>query len=174
MRRHRLGTVADELCKVGVTCPGGGPAFSTDYQQHGSFCATEAGGDFTPAWCSDTTTSRRPSNWSNSAIGASRTCTTTVDTTRRSGAVQTAVDDPAPAFNGVAKDDWWLPSVGELMAVHTNLRQAGVGSFSASHYWSSSEYSAADAWTQDFEYGCKDNFSKETATYVRVGPARGF
>jgi hypothetical protein len=177
------GTVADELCKIGMTGPGGGPVFFIDYQdQYASFCATgdcnyleaspadvdEAGGDFTSAWCSDRTTSLSLSNWSNSAIGAGRTNTTTADTTCTSGAIQTAVDYTAPAFNGVAKDDWWLPSIGELMAMYTNLRQAGVGGFSADYYWSSSESSATVAWYQYFNSATRAT----TARRTRTGSAR--
>jgi hypothetical protein len=181
------GTVADELCKIGMTGPGGGPVFFIDYyDQYPSFCATgdcnyleaspadvdEAGSDFTSAWCSNTTTSRGLTAWSNSAIGAGRTNTTTADTTCSSGAIQTAVDYTAPAFNGVAKDDWWLPSIGELMAMYWNLRQAGVGSFSADDYWSSSEASATLAWSQYFDSGTQSTNLK-TST-IRVRPVRGF
>jgi hypothetical protein len=180
-------TVANELCKIGMTGPGGGPVFFIDYyDQYPSFCAAgdcnyleaspadvdEAGGDFTSAWCSNTTTSIDLTGWDKSAIGAGRTNTTTADTTCSSGAIQTAVDYTAPAFNGVAKDDWWLPSIGELMAMYWNLRQAGVGSFSAVFYWSSSEASATSAWDQYFGYGYQGNLAK--ALPDRVRPVRGF
>jgi hypothetical protein len=181
------GTVADELCKIGMTGPGGGPVFFIDYyDQYPSFCATgdcnyleaspadvdEAGGDYTSAWCSNTTTNLGLTGWDKSAIGAGRTNTTTADTTCTSGAIQTAVDYTAPAFNGVAKDDWWLPSLGELMAMYTNLRQAGVGSFSSSLYWSSSEVSASFAWFQSFYTGAQTNDTKSSTERVR--PVRGF
>jgi|688.fasta_scaffold55674_3 hypothetical protein len=180
------GTVADELCKIGMTGPGGGPVFFVDYQdQYTSFCATgdcnyleaspadvdEAGGDFTSAWCSDTTL-RNLNAWSNSAVGAGRTNTTTADTTCTSGAIQTAVDYTAPAFNGVAREDWWLPSLGELMLMYTNLRQAGVGDFAADGYWSSSEGTATRAWYQTFNNYNQTNDPK-TLT-LRVRPVRGF
>jgi hypothetical protein len=175
-------TVADELCKIGMTGPGGGPVFFIDYyDQYPSFCATgdcnyleasSADVGAAQAWCSDTTTSRGLTGWDKSAIGAGRTNTTTADTTCTSGAIQTAVDYTAPAFNGVAKDDWWLPSLGELMAMYTNLRQAGVGSFSGNLYWSSSEYSASSAWLQSFYTGAQTNDTKSSTERVR--PVRGF
>jgi hypothetical protein len=156
------------------------------YDQYPSFCAAgdcnyleaspadvdEAGSDFTSAWCSDTTNSLGLTGWDKSAIGAGRTNTTTADTTCSSGAIQTAVDY-ASSFNGVAKDDWWLPSIGELMAMYWNLRQAGVGSFSADYYWSSSESSATHAWSQLFDYGTQHNFLGKTGS-SRVRPVRGF
>jgi hypothetical protein len=130
------------------------------------------GGDYTSAWCSDTTTGLGLTGWDKSAIGVGRTNTTTADTTCTSGAIQTAVDYTAPAFNGVAKDDWWLPSIGELMAMYTNLRQAGVGGFAPDRYWSSSERSATVAWFQFFSLGYQDVNDK--STNHRVRPVRGF
>ncbi|NBO33701.1 MAG: DUF1566 domain-containing protein [Actinobacteria bacterium] len=176
------GTVADELCKIGMTGPGGGPVFFIDYQdQYASFCATgdcyyleasPADVGAAQAWCSDTTNSIGLTAWSNSAVGAGRTNTTTADTTCTSGAIQTAVDYTAPAFNGVARDDWWLPSLGELMAMYTNLRQAGVGGFTSDPYWSSSEHSATSVWYLYFYLGSQGTVNK-TADY-RVRPVRGF
>ncbi len=186
------GTVADELCKIGMTGPGGGPVFFIDGQdQFASFCASgdcnyleaspadvdEAGGDFTSTWCSDTTTDLGLTGWDKSAIGAGRTNTATADTTCTSGAVQAAVDYTAPAFNGVAKDDWWLPSIGELMAMYTNLRPVGVGGFTVSstinvYFWSSSEDTASRSWLQNFNYG-DQTVGVKTAGY-RVRPVRGF
>lgn len=186
------GTVADELCKIGMTGPGGGPVFFIDSQdQFASFCASgdcnyleaspadvdEAGGDFTSDWCSDTTTDLGLTGWGKSAIGAGRANTATADTTCTSGAVQTAVDYTAPAFNGVGKDDWWLPSSGELMAMYTNLRPTGVGGFTISssvnaYFWSSSEDTASRSWLQNFNYGDQTVGVKTTA--YRVRPVRGF
>jgi hypothetical protein len=171
------GTVADELCKIGMTGPGGGPVFFIDYQdQYASFCATgdcnyleasPADVGSTEAWCSDTTTSLGLDGWSNSAIGAGRTNTATADTTCTTDAVQTAAN-----YSNNGKDDWWLPSIGELMAMYTNLRQVGVGSFSVAYYWSSSEFSANLAWLQNFNYGEQSGGAK--ASSYRVRPVRGF
>jgi len=181
-------TIANELCKVGMTGPGGGPVFFVDYfDQYASFCASgahcnyleaspadvdEIGGDFTSAWCSNTATSLGISNWSHSAIGAGRTNTATADTTCTNGAIQVAVDYVSPAFNGVTKDDWWLPSIGELMVMHSNLRQAGAGNLTIDYYWSSSENHAASAWFMDTRFG-DENLTEKTFTY-RVRPVRGF
>lgn len=181
------GTVADELCKIGMTGPGGGPVFFIDDENRfASFCATgdcnyleaspadvdEAGGDFTSDWCSDTTTDLGMTGWDKSSIGAGRTNTATADTTCTSGAVQAAVDYAAPAFNGIAKDDWWLPSIGEAMMMYANLRPAGVGNFSSEYYWSSSERNAGLSWVQNFSYGDQSPGNK-TGGY-RVRPVRGF
>ena len=132
------GTVADELCKIGMTGPGGGHIFFVDYNdQYASFCATgdcnyleaSPANATSGAWCSDTSTNLVLTGWDKSAVGAGRTNTDTADTTCTSGAVQTAVDYTAPSFNGVEKRDWWLGSICEMMLMYTNLRQAGVGGF---------------------------------------------
>jgi hypothetical protein len=163
-----------------MTGPGGGPVFFIDYyDQYPSFCAT---GDCnyleaSPAdvgsstWCSDTTTSLGLTGWDKSAIGAGRTNTTTADATCTSGAIQVAAD-----YTNNGKTDWWLPSIGELMAMYTNLRQAGVGSFSADSYWSSSESSATLVWNQLFGYGHQTNefFGSVKGYEYRVRPVRGF
>ena len=175
------GTVADELCKIGMTGPGGGLIFFVDYNdQYASFCATgdcnyleaSPANETSGAWCSDTSTGLGLTGWDKSAVGAGRTNTTTADTICTTGAVQTAVDYTAPSFNGVAKDDWWLGSIGEMMLMYTNLRQAGVGGFSTDFYWSSSEGDASTAWTQYFNFGFQTTNSKGSTFYVR--PVRAF
>ena len=175
------GTVADELCKIGMTGPGGGLIFFVDYNdQYASFCATgdcnyleaSPANATSGAWCSDTSTGLGLTGWDKSAVGAGRTNTTTADTTCTTGAVRTAVDYTAPSFNGVEKDDWWLGSIGEMMLMYTNLRQAGVGGFSDGNYWSSSEYDATNAWLQGFNFGGQSGSIKGTTYYVR--PVRAF
>ena len=175
------GTVADELCKIGMTGPGGGLIFFVDYNdQYASFCATgdcnyleaSPANETSGAWCSDTSTGLGLTGWDKSAVGAGRTNTTTAYTTCTTGAVQTAVDYTAPSFNGVAKDDWWLGSIGEMMLMYTNLRQAGVGGFTTANYWSSSESSVSLAWYQDFDIGYQNDFGKNNTYYVR--PVRAF
>ena len=182
------GTTADELCKIGMTGPGGGPVFFIDYfDQYTSFCASgdcnyleaapadadDGFGAFTMGWCSNTSSLLNSGGWPNLAVGTGRALTTTADTTCTSGAVQAAVDYTAPAFNGVAKDDWWLPSLGELMAMMTNLSQSGTGGFSNVGYWSSTEKDTNNSFVQSFPGGQVNN-SKSTTNQYRVRPARGF
>jgi len=183
------GTVANELCKVGMTGPGGGPVFFIDYHdQYASFCADtncnyleaspadvdEVNGriGFYSTWCSDSTTLLNLNNWSNRAIGAGRTNTSTADTTCTNGAIQAASDYVSPAFNGVTQSDWWLPSIGELMVMYSNLMQAGVGEFAPDYYWSSSELDANLAWLQRFNDGFQDYDPKSNLFKIR--PVRGF
>ena len=80
--------------------------------------------------------------------------------------------DYSITVDGVAYDDWFLPSKDELALMFENLEVNGFGSFASSSYWSSSEYSASSAWTQVFSSGNQyyDNRNLE----VRVRPVRAF
>ena len=48
------------------------------------------------------------------------------------------------------QDDWFLPSEDELLTMYTNLHLQGLGDFTASPYWSSTETDAANAQTVSF------------------------
>jgi len=175
------GTVADEMCKIGMTGPGGGLVFFIDYyDQYASFCemsdcnyleASPTDVGVAQAWCSNPSSLLGLNASSNTAIGMGSRNTATADTACTSGAIQTATDYTAPSYNGVVKDDWWLPSLGELMAMYWFQRQFGDAAFTAAIYWSSSEFSATGVWNQDFSNGRLDG-SKELSFLVR--PVRGF
>jgi len=64
--------------------------------------------------------------------------------------------------------DWFLPSKDELNEMYVNLKIYGVGGFTGLDYWSSSEYSAANAWAQYFGNGAQNNYTKFTVTYARA------
>jgi hypothetical protein len=182
------GSVADELCKIGMTGPGGGLIFFVDYNdQYSGFNYLEAApmgwgngitvisGETTGSstvdprleWCSDTSTGLGLTAWDKSAVGVGSTNTRTADTTCTTGAIQAASD-----YAGGAKTDWFLGSIGEMMLMYTNLRQAGVGGFSPGYYWSSSELDASTVWTQHFANGTQGANSKIYTYYVR--PVRAF
>jgi hypothetical protein len=182
------GSVADELCKIGMTGPGGGLIFFVDYNdQYSGFNYLEAApmgwgngitvisGETTGSstvdprlkWCSDTSTGLGLTAWDKSAVGVGSTNTSTADETCTTGAIQAASD-----YAGGAKTDWFLGSIGEMMLMYTNLRQAGVGGFSPGYYWSSSELDASTVWTQHFANGTQGANSKIYTYYVR--PVRAF
>lgn len=179
--------------KVGDTGPGGGIIFFVDYNDiytsikyleaapvgWGSSITVNQGGltgettgsatvDPVMKWCSDTSTLLSLDLWTHSGVGKGATNTSTADTTCAGGAIQAAAD-----YAGGSKIDWFLPSVGEVMLMYTNMRQIGVGGFvSYSYYWSSSENSATYAWIQYFLGGYQDLSFKSGARYVR--PVRAF
>jgi len=64
--------------------------------------------------------------------------------------------------------DWFLPSKDELDLVFKNLKLAGLGGFSDSWYWSSSELGKKDAWNQKFISGFRDGNSKDRMGTVRA------
>ena len=68
-------------------------------------------------------------------------------------------------------DDWFLPSKDELYMMYS-LKLKGVGGFSDDYYWSSSEYSAGNAWYQSFGSGSQDYYYRGNA--LRVRPVRAF
>lgn len=180
-----------------MTGPGGGIVFFIDYMdQYPSFCA-EADCNYleaspadasveattTFAWCSDTTGLLGLDGWDKSAVGAGRVNTAFmleevvevggIDLEARctSGAA-VAANDYSNTHNGDTYSDWWLPSIGELMVMYTNLRTAGVGGFATEFYWSSSEGAATNAWRQNFDNGLQ-NVSPKTGN-LRVRPVRAF
>jgi hypothetical protein len=185
-------TIANEVCKVGMTGPGGGLIFFVDYNDQysgldyleaapmgwGNGIAINRGGatnettgtailDPMFKWCSDTTTPLGLDSWANSAVGAGATNTATADTTCAGGAIQAAAD-----YVGGSKTDWFLPSLGEAMLMYTNLRQAGSGGFNANFYWSSSEATSDTALFQNFVGDDQEPTFKSSTLYVR--PVRSF
>ena len=186
-------TIANEVCKVGMTGPGGGLIFFVDYNDEyaglnyleaapvgwgngiqvnqGSLTGETTGTttvDPLMQWCSNTSSLLGLDAWSNSAVGVGGSNTSTADTTCAGGAIQ-AVSD----YAGGTKTDWFLPSIGEAMLMYTNLRQVGVGGFAIEAYWSSSESIASVAWAQVFINGTQNYyFQKSYVNYVR--PVRAF
>ena len=68
-------------------------------------------------------------------------------------------------------NDWYLPSQDELNALYTN--KVAIGGFVESpgflsYYWSSSEISANNAWSQQFSSGNQSNEDKQNNINVRA------
>jgi hypothetical protein len=63
-------------------------------------------------------------------------------------------------------DDWHLPSQDELNKLYIN--RAEVGGFTGQFYWSSTEFSDAKAWFQNFVDGDQDHLDKNTSGSVRA------
>ena len=171
------GTVADELCKVGMTGPGGGLIFFVDYNdQYAGFNYLEAA----PATCEQASTRwssvdsevTAASGWAAGAVGQGQANTTailavfTTDTTLNNAAKY------ADSLVCGTKTDWFLGSIGEMMLMFTNLRQSGVGDFTYYQYWSSSDYDEYSAWILTFRPGYPNDNAKYGENQVR--PVRAF
>ncbi len=76
-------------------------------------------------------------------------------------------------YTGGKYDDWFLPSKDELNLMYENLYRKGLGGFSSSYYWSSSEeFGGEYAWVQGFYYG--DRLGNLQSDACRVRPVRAF
>ena len=172
------GTVADEVCKIGMTGPGGGLIFFVDYNdQYTGLNYLEAapqsceGASLT--WSSNTANSLVAVNgWAARAVGAGKANSAAMIA---NGATSYTADISGAAFFAEAstcgsKDDWFLGSLGEMKLMYDNLQ--GVGGFASGYYWSSSEYGASDAWYQYFSRGYPLYYLKTNTISVR--PVRAF
>ena len=96
----------------------------------------------------------------------------------------------ARAYAGGSQSDWYLPTTAELNVLcqwarnvaqnvaanciggALNTGTGGGAGFLPSPYWSSSEWSATDTWTQNFNAGGQNFYVKNYTYYVR--PVRAF
>ena len=173
------GTVADELCKIGMTGPGGGHIFFVDYNdQYAGFNYLEAAPSTcegtSKTWSSDTTHSLLAVNgWAARAVGSGQANTTAM---MANGSTSYVKDTSGAAFFADSsacgtKTDWFLGSLGEMKLMYDNLQ--GLGGFSLIWgYSSSSELDGTNAWYQDFKYGNQGGDAKFGGLYVR--PVRAF
>ena len=63
---------------------------------------------------------------------------------------------------------WFLPSIGELNLMYTNLHLKGLGGFSSNLYWSSSESSRFEAWSRAMNVDEQRGFKKGSVNDVRA------
>jgi hypothetical protein len=156
--------------KIGDTGPGGGWIFFVDYyNQYPGFTYLEAAptdasdGD---AWCvgNGATTLISSANWTARGVGKGKANTALMTANCTSGAAYSAID----YISTPAETDWFLPSVGELELMYTNLQSAGVGGFAVSNYWSSTEYDSRFAWLHNFLTGNHNLIDKNLSLRVRA------
>jgi len=155
--------------KVGDKGPGGGWIFFVDYHdQFRGFTYLEAAPTDTSisgeVWCDKFDTSiPTTAGWAGNAVGKGQANTTAILEVCTSGAA-----NAADLYLTATKSDWFLPSLGELMLMYTNLREAGVGGFANYYYWSSTEYDNDSAWNQNFYYGSQGDSNKDFSLPVRA------
>lgn len=84
-----------------------------------------------------------------------------------------ACADYSITVDGVVYNDWFLPSKDELALMFENLKVKGFDYFAfILDYWSSSEYGAGDAWSQNLDSGKQDYSYRSFELFVR--PVRAF
>ena len=82
---------------------------------------------------------------------------------------------------GLTAGKWWLPSLGEMMMIYANMTKInyalslieGATQLVEDAYWTSTEYSATNAWRLYLTNGPMGNSTKATTTY-RVRPVSAF
>jgi hypothetical protein len=66
------------------------------------------------------------------------------------------------------QSDWFLPSRDETNLIYQNLQVSGLGNFSSSYYWSSSENFSPFAWEFHFNFGNQSYELKYSDLFVRA------
>ena len=82
---------------------------------------------------------------------------------------------------GLTAGKWWLPSLGEMMMIYANMTKinyalsliSGATPLQETWYWTSTEYSATNAWRLYLNGGYADNTTKASGT-LRVRPVSAF
>lgn len=114
------------------------------------------------------TTNSSLSAWAANAIGAGESNTAAMFSAYGTGSAAGKAK-ACPANGGVG---WFLGSLGEMMALYTNLRETGLGQFESDYYWSSTKINQTQSWLQNFNTGGLGQASDDSTYYVR--PIRSF
>ena len=83
---------------------------------------------------------------------------------------------------GLLAGKWWLPSVGEMMMIYANMTKinyclsliSGATQLTENWYWTSTEYSAAIAWSLNLSYGRLNYWTTKASDKGRVRPVSAF
>ncbi len=160
-------TVAASLV-VGQSYGGGVVAWLADpgdpaAEQSGLIAATD---DLVAPWAPDgDETTSVPGT--GTALGSGSANTTLIMLQYGPGEYAASV---ARAYNGGGFSDWYLPSKDEVAQLYANEDQ--IGGFDGDDYWSSSEYTAGNAWAEYFYLGVP--FSGAKHFEERLRPVRSF
>jgi len=71
-------------------------------------------------------------------------------------------------YDGGGFKDWRLPTKEELNLMYVNLKARGLGGFSNTWYWSSSQSLLNSMWVQRFSDGGQDGFARNLTSSVRA------
>ncbi|MBS1983237.1 MAG: DUF1566 domain-containing protein [Bdellovibrionales bacterium] len=125
--------------------------------------------------CTGSATTKTWNDGSSNWVTTSVTSTTAGET--NTGTLVALGTTPSPAPYNAARacgvdssgahgrTDWYLPAKDELNVLYTNM--ASIGGFSATLYWSSTEFNNNFAWRQNFSSGSQNASSKDSGYRVR-------
>jgi hypothetical protein len=175
------GATGHSPCTIGSIGPGGGTIFFVDYNNDypefdylevapAGWYSPESKEDPALPWCADAAHIVEPSSnqWSDRKVGVGKLNTSTIISHCTTGAAAEVQKFNISGHNRF--NNWFLPSIGELVLLTQNMQ--GLGDLMASDYWSSSEYSDIGAWVQSVGHGYQGTASKLTTFKVR--PIRSF
>lgn len=145
---------------VGLNYEGGVIFYLDNTNMHGLICALTNQSDSSEWGCNGISITGAD----GTAIGTGDQNTTEIVTGCTSSSAAQLCD--TLTLNGYT--DWFLPSKEELRLMYTNLHSAGLGSFSNTSYWSSSEMTASFAWQVIFSNGITQGTSKNNFISVRA------
>ena len=148
------------VLSVGLNYEGGIIFYLDNTNMHGLICAITNQSDSSEWGCNGVSISGAD----GTAIGTGDQNTT--DILAGCNAATAALLCDTLSLNGYS--DWFLPSKEELRLMYTNLHSVGLGSFSNTSYWSSSEMTASFAWQVIFSNGITQGTSKNNFISVRA------
>ncbi|MFT5452477.1 MAG: hypothetical protein ACI9N9_001969, partial [Enterobacterales bacterium] len=144
---------------IGERGPSGGWVFHiTDGGLHGIEMATQdAVSGYVPWGCSDLTI------LTDSSVGTGLANTLRINSQCDDRPIAASV---AQNYTQNGFDGWYLPSKSELILMHNNLYQNGIGN--GRPYWSSTQSEYDDAWKIAFNVGYDIRYPKENGQNVRA------
>jgi hypothetical protein len=161
---------ASKTYKIGDTGPAGGIVFFDKGNSSGGWRYLEAAPSYMEVitkWGSHGVSV----SGTGIGVGQGKQNTQTITNQQRQGESGTAAQTCQTLDQG-GYTDWFLPSQAELNLMYINLKKQGLGGFTNSRYWSSSEYNSSYSWDQQFSNGDQDYNSKDSVRSVR--PIRQF
>lgn len=173
--------IANEICKIGMTGPGGGLIFFVDYHdEYATYDYLEAAPSdagsapwaTTVAKCgylSPQTASCRDDSFylavgdlvdlaavrgTHRGLFGGKAATAAIVARHDSGSVAKDLYAAGVADNYTVNgvSDWWLPSMSEIEKMSENLNHKGAGGFNFQQYWSSTQNLRDTAYIQNFNF----------------------
>ena len=171
-------TLAPMAYAIGDKGPAGGVIFFADTEDEFApfdFLEVAPGGwsgeksDPTASWCDDL--GKELTGADATEIGTGQSNTKVLEKSGPTCGAKSA-GQLALAYNGGKKDDWFLPSKGELDLLYANAKLLKVSELNDAVYWSSSSSNEFRAWGQLFTSGIAGTNFRTSSFAVR--PIRSF